>query len=119
MGTFEESIDTDCPVRMTQEDLQTYFFRRAVGQYGAPDTGVEWTPSDDALIDGEFDFEPTGGGTRITVKITYDPAELAADGGDEAALRQIVRAHLAHIRGYCGLRQHGSLTPAKGRRART
>ena len=62
MATFEESIETDCPVGMTQDDLRTYFFRRALGQYEAPDTGVEWNPSDDALIDGEFDFEPSGDG---------------------------------------------------------
>ena len=105
MATFEESIDVDCPVRMTQKDLQTCFFRRAVGQYEAPDTGVEWNPSDDALIVGDFDFAPTGSGTRLTAKITYDPAELVAGGGDEAGLRQMISAHLDHIRGYCGLRQ--------------
>ena len=69
MATLEESIDIGCPVNITQDDLRTYFLLRALGQYAAPDTGIEWNPSNDVLLDGELDFEPTAdGGTRLTEK---------------------------------------------------
>ncbi len=107
MATIEESAKIGCPVDVTERDLDTYFFRRALGQYEAPDTGIEWNPSDDVLLDGEFEFAATDdGGTRLTVKVSYDADELRKDGGDEASLRRIIRAHLAHIQGYCGVRQH-------------
>ena len=109
MATLEESIDIGCPVNMTQDDLRTYFLLRALGQYMARDTGIEWNPSNDVLLDREFDFEPTAdGGTRLTEKVTDGAAESTADGGDEAGLRRIVRAHLAHIRGHCDLRQRAA-----------
>lgn len=55
---MEESIDIGCPVNMTQDDLRTYFLLRALGQYAARDTGIEWNPSNDVLLDRKFDFEP-------------------------------------------------------------
>jgi len=106
MTTMEESIEIGCPPDVTEDDLRNYFFRRAVGRYGAPDTGAIWNPSDDVIVDGTFAYTPTAnGGTGLTVTITYDAAELAADGGDEASLRTLVRAHLTHIRGYCLMRR--------------
>jgi|BarGraNGADG00212_2_1021979.scaffolds.fasta_scaffold38310_1 hypothetical protein len=106
MTTMEESIEIGCPPHVTEDDLRNYFFRRAVGQYGAPDIGLTWNPSDDVIVDGTFVFTPTANGsTELTVTVTYDAAELAADGGDEAGLHTLVRAHLAHIQGYCLMRR--------------
>ena len=85
MATLEESIDIGCPVNMTQDDLRTYFLLRALGQYAAPGTGIEWNPSNDVLLDREFDFEPTAdGGTRLTEKVT----DGSAPRPDEPACRQ-------------------------------
>jgi hypothetical protein len=70
---------------MTQDDLRTYFLLRALGQYAAPGTGIEWNPSNDVLLDGELDFEPTAdGGTRLTEKVT----DGSAPRPDEPACRQ-------------------------------
>jgi hypothetical protein len=55
MATCEGSIDSGCPVNMSQDDLRTSFLRRALGHYAAPDTGIAWDPSDDVLLDGEWE----------------------------------------------------------------
>jgi len=104
MAIMQESVQMGCPPRTVQGDLNTYFFRRSIGQYQAPDTGVGWNPSDDALRDGEFRYEPIeGGGTKLVATVEYDEAELRADGGTEEMLRIILRTHLAHISQYCGV----------------
>jgi hypothetical protein len=106
MAIIEESIEIGCAPDVTEGDMRNYFFRRTVGQYGAPDTGLSWNPSDDVIVDGTFVFAATAkGGTKLTVTVTYDAAELVADHGDEASLRTMVRAHLAHIQGYCMMRR--------------
>jgi hypothetical protein len=93
-----------CAPGAVQTDLVTYFFRRSIGQYEAPDAGLGWNPSDDVLRDGQFRYEPIdGGGTRLTASVDYDEAELRADGGDEAMLRAVLRSHLTHISQYCGV----------------
>lgn len=104
MASMQESVAMGCPPSTVQDDLNTYFFRRSIGQYQAPDTGLEWNPSDDALRDGEFRYEPIeGGGTKLTATVEYDEAKLHADGGDETMLRTLLRTHLAHISQYCGV----------------
>jgi hypothetical protein len=104
MATMEESVEVGCAPGTVQTDLITYFFRRSIGQYEAPDAGLGWNPGDDALRDGEFRYEPIeGGGTRLTARVDYDETELRADGGDEAMLRTVLRSHLAHISQYCGV----------------
>jgi hypothetical protein len=104
MATVQESVRMGCPPHTVQDDLNTYFFRRSIGQYQAPDTGVVWHPSDDVLRDGEFRFESIeGGGTRLIATVYYDEAELHSDGGSEEMLRTILRTHLAHISQYCGV----------------
>jgi hypothetical protein len=74
MATFEESIDVGPPVHVTKHDPRISCFRRAMGQYAAPDAGIEWNHSDEALLHREFEFEPTGGGGRLKAKVTYNAA---------------------------------------------
>ena len=104
MATMQESVEVGCAPNAVHEDLITYFFRRSIGQYQAPDTGLAWSPSDDLLRDGEFRYEPIeGGGTRLTASVEFDEGRLRADSGSEAMLRTLLRSHLWHISQYCGV----------------
>jgi hypothetical protein len=46
MAPLKESIDIGCPVYVTQDDLRTCFFRRALGEYAAP--AEQRAPADSA-----------------------------------------------------------------------
>jgi hypothetical protein len=105
MATIEESIDIGCPTTVTEDDLTDYFFRHAIGEFRAPHMGHAWDPGGDVILDGAFAFTATAnGGSMLTVIVTYDGAELAADGGDETSLRTIIRTHLARVQAYCRMR---------------
>ena len=55
MSRLEGSIDGGCPAHMTPDDLRTFFFRRALGRYAAPDMSIAWDLGDDVLLDGEWE----------------------------------------------------------------
>jgi hypothetical protein len=40
---------------MTPDDLRTFFFRRALGRYAAPDMSIAWDLGNDVLLDGEWE----------------------------------------------------------------
>jgi hypothetical protein len=106
MATIEESIDIGCPTSVTADDLKDYFFRHAIGEFRDTHMGHAWHPGGDVILDGAFAFASTDdGASTLTVTVTYDVLELAADGGDVTSLRTIIRAHLERVRAYCLMRR--------------